>query len=249
MSVPLSEVKKVCTPSEVELVIASRRPQLKQLTSSEAAKLAGRARKLFDKWQDQQRSQARGRTRRTGFGERDDRTQLKVTIFREALDSLDARVAQFNNEGDRPTSKWAGRKAKQVRTTKHRATRASVRSELADEKAARRAVAKKRMLKKASAAGTGSGKTTAAAGKAASAAPAAAATPTPTAKKKKTPRKKKSVPSDPPSNSPALSKQQLAAKASAKKTRIKKSGLTTRVRGHVSARGRRDQGRRDARGA
>jgi hypothetical protein len=42
--------------------------------------------------------------------------------------------------------------------------------------------------------------------------------------------------------------QQLAATTAAKKSRIKASGLLARVRGHVVARGRRAQGKRDSRG-
>ncbi len=41
---------------------------------------------------------------------------------------------------------------------------------------------------------------------------------------------------------------QLAAEAKANKARIRKSGLTTRTRGHISARGKRAQGKRDSRG-
>lgn len=41
---------------------------------------------------------------------------------------------------------------------------------------------------------------------------------------------------------------QLATSAKAKKARIQQSGLTTRTRGHISARGKRSQGRRDSRG-
>ncbi len=41
---------------------------------------------------------------------------------------------------------------------------------------------------------------------------------------------------------------QLATRTQAKKARIRQSGLTTRTRGHISARGKRSQGRRDSRG-
>jgi hypothetical protein len=41
---------------------------------------------------------------------------------------------------------------------------------------------------------------------------------------------------------------QQATKTKAKKARIRQAGLTTRTRGHISARGRRAQGRRDSRG-
>jgi hypothetical protein len=43
--------------------------------------------------------------------------------------------------------------------------------------------------------------------------------------------------------------QQQSATAAATKSRVTQSGLTSRVRGHVSARGRRAQGRRDSKNA
>lgn len=53
-------------------------------------------------------------------------------------------------------------------------------------------------------------------------------------------------------NKPRKTGRRVAAKAKKaaariKKQRIAKTGLTSRVRGHVSARGRRAQGRRDSR--
>jgi hypothetical protein len=79
--------------------------------------------------------------------------------------------------------------------------------------------------------------------------------------KKTAPKKKKSVPkkvvsksltsmksiSNPDSfaEKKPEKKKQIKVQAVAKKARVKKSGLTSRIRGHVSARTRRSQGRRD----
>ena len=41
--------------------------------------------------------------------------------------------------------------------------------------------------------------------------------------------------------------QQLQAQAATKRTRLKSSGLVSRVRGHISARGRKNQAKRDSR--
>ena len=46
---------------------------------------------------------------------------------------------------------------------------------------------------------------------------------------------------------PARGRQRLA-KTAAKQARVKQAGLDSRFRGHVSARGKRGQGRRDSRG-
>ena len=100
MAVPLSEVKVICTGSELALVSASRKPKLERLTLAEARKSAQLARKLFDKWQDQSRNQSRTRSRRTGFGELDNRTQLKVRIFQEALQDFEAHMSQLETAGN-----------------------------------------------------------------------------------------------------------------------------------------------------
>jgi hypothetical protein len=55
-------------------------------------------------------------------------------------------------------------------------------------------------------------------------------------------------PSSPPPTSAIDPKKQLRASAAGKKSRLDRSGFNSRVKGHVSASGRRTQGRRDSRG-
>ncbi len=255
MTVPLSEVKKNCTVSELALVNASRKPKLERLTLAEARKFAERARKLFDKWQDQNRGQARTRSRRVGYGELDNRTQIKVRIFREALKNFEARVAQLEKEGGAVAGKSSAGTPKKVRSVKHRATRAAGRAQLSEKKASLNTnvdASKKRRGKPKSAA---TGASTSAKAKATRSAPdakasAQSANEPPTsaaAKKKKTQRPRKPAAAAAQQSFPSRPTDRLTAAAAAKESRIARSGLTTRVRGHVSARGKRAQGRRDSR--
>ncbi len=253
MAVPLSEVKVICTGSELALVSASRKPKLERLTHAEARKSAQLARKLFDKWQDQSRNQSRTRSRRIGFGELDNRTQLKVRIFQEALQDFEARVSQLETAGSSVAGKSSAGTPKKVRSLKHRATRAAVRAQLAEKEASlnAKADASKKRRSKPKSATTGAAPSTKA--KATKPAPDAKAS-VQSAKessaavttKKKSQRPKKSAAAA--QQRPAIqSADRLIVAGAAKQSRIARSGLTTRQRGHVSASGRRAQGRRDAR--
>jgi hypothetical protein len=230
MSVPASKVKALCTDSEVALVRASRTPELEKHTAAELKPLATRARKLFDKWQGLSRKQARTQNRQVGAADQDTNTRLKAQVFREALDAFDSRRAVL----DKKSAAAAGplkRKSKQARASEHRQTRAAVRKGMtaALDLTNAKPVATKRPTK------------------------AAAAKPKP-AKSVKKPTKTiatktgvnkaaKTPPAQAPTISPA---QQLRASTVAKQSRVARSGQTTRVRGHVTARGKRDQARRDS---
>lgn len=258
MTIALSEVKAVCTASELELVRDSRKPRLEKLTLAEATKSARLARKQFDKWQDLDRSQARTRSRRAGVGEVDNRTTKKVEIFQEALQRFEARVAHLERKGKSAPSQAASGTPKKVRSAKHRATRAAVRGQLAEKESMLNA--KRATKRKASAVAKPMPTSAAPSGTAKAAASSANAAPTvslvvgpdaPTvpvapAKPKKRLGKPVVVGRAQPLLSPA---REVTANAAAKKSRIVRSGLTTRMRGHVSARGRRAQGKRDARNA
>jgi hypothetical protein len=254
MTIPLSEVKAICTGSELALVSASRKPKLERLTLAEARKAAQLARKLFDKWQDQNRGQARTRSRRIGYGELDNRTQLKVRIFRDALHSFEARVSQLESEGSAVAGKSSAGTPKKVRSLKHRATRAAVRAQLAEKETSLNATvgASKKRSDKPKPAATGAAprtksKATNSAPDAKTSAQSANEPPTTVAKKKKAQRLRKPAAAAAQQRPSVQPTGQLAAATAAKKSRIARSGLTTRVRGHVSGRGKRAQGRRDAR--
>ena len=231
MSIPVSKVKALCTDSEVALVRASRTPELEKHTAAEIKPLAARARKLFDKWQGQSRKQARTRNRQVGSAEQDTNTRLKSQIFREALDAFEARLAKLGETKGASTGSPQS-KTKKARAAGHRRARAAVRTGMTaalDLTNAKPAATKKKPTK-------------AAAPKPKPAKPVQKAAET-GATKTRAKQAAKAPPAQPLALSPA---QQLRAMTVAKQARVARSGQSTRVLGHVSARGRRSQARRDS---
>lgn len=238
MTIRISQVKALCTASELALVQASRRPQRDQLTLTEAKRHAVRARKLFDKWQDQSRRQSRAKSRTTGHGEVESRSTVKAEIFGDALRAFEARVAKLEAAGAKPTGGRSKNPPKTARARTHRAARAEVRADLAEAQLAANKPARK-------------AKSTPPAPPAAEQPPAAEATgttaPGTTALPDKPARSHK-APVPRPTNTPFVNgKKQLNAQTAAKQQRLAEKGTTNRIYGHVSARGRRAQGRRDSR--
>jgi hypothetical protein len=228
MTVPAAKVKEICTAQEAALVRSSRSPALGKLTPAEVKKNAARARKLYDKWLALSRGQSRAKSKKTGFGESKANTSLKLEILGDALKSFENKLSKL--ESVTGTKKKA--KTKKARSAGHRAARAEIRAELALEKetlkktpskpAGKKATKKKSVKEKAKKVSQNKPVTN-----------LASSTP-PTGQKAKKTAKKNS----------AASK----AKTAAKKARIKRSGLDSRVLGHVSARGKRAQARRDSKG-
>lgn len=66
--------------------------------------------------------------------------------------------------------------------------------------------------------------------------------------RKKAGKRSRDKPTKSTPDSAAAARAATQAKVKAKAARVKTSGLTSRVRGHVSARTRRDQAKRDAKG-
>lgn len=128
MTVPAATVRSLCTESEAALVRASRKPGIDELSRAELKRLAVRARKLFDKWNALARAQARTKSQQTGLGDKPQNTQRKAEIFREAVEKLEARLAQA--EAAAGGTKRAKPKTKKSRAAEHRATRAAVRKGL-----------------------------------------------------------------------------------------------------------------------
>lgn len=237
MAVSLAKFKEIATAAEVELVRASR--ALKELTSTEAKQLATRARKHYDKWLDLSRSQARDRSKKVGLGEIKANTELKLQAFAEALEKFEAHLLKL---GAAPAAKKkAAPKTKQTRNAGHRAARAAIRDELSavqeSLKEPARKAAKKKAVKKA------------AAKKKVAQKPAGEIVVVESAPKKKVPKRGRPAPIPTANLGLGLNKgKNRKANTVAKQARLDTSGVTSRVRGHVSARGKRAQGRRDSRG-
>lgn len=205
------------------------------------------------------------------------RSADKNKILTKALNDLQKQLDKIVSGSAEPGTKAPSPKglSKQKRTKGHRESRAEVRelldekrtkltSKSAGKKAAKKKVAKKKVAKKKTATKKAVKKT-----------PAKKVAAKKTAGKKKVAVKKKVAASAVSSAKPSAAKKKAAKKNSlassqltaglaarlnlnpsdqratntkAKKARIQQSGLNTRTRGHVSARGKRSQGRRDSRG-
>jgi hypothetical protein len=243
MTVPASKVRSCCTTSEVALVRASRKGQLEQLSQAELKRLAVRARSLFDKWRGLGRGQSRARSRKVGFGDLDANTGLKAQIFRDALHGFEAQIEKLAGSAA-PAAKAAKPKLKRHRTAEHRSARAAVRKGMTAVEDLLNTPGQRRKKP------------------AASAAPAPASSPKPApvvsepkiaASPTKPTRKVRSAakaaqPAKRPSKVPAIdpAKQRQAISA-AKKSRVVRSGTTTRTFAHAASRGKRMQARRDSR--
>jgi hypothetical protein len=136
MVISASKVSSLCTGPEIALVMASRPPELNQLTHSQLKRLIARARKMSDKWQDRARSKARAKSRKFGSGSAPPRLTLKSQVISDALKSFEARLARL---AESPVAAAARPKpkSKRIRQAGHRATRANVRKSLAGHKSLR----------------------------------------------------------------------------------------------------------------
>jgi hypothetical protein len=248
MAVAASRVRAVCTGAEVRLVRTSRHPALGALTLGEVRKYAVQARKLADKWTDRSRNEARGKSPQTGARAAADNTQLKAQIFRDALASFEARAAELSAAGAHPGDAPKPPKHKRKRSAAHRASRTTARQGLAVEASLLNAQAGARPRKRSAKPSPSASVPAEPPAKTPVAAPPARAAKA-AAKKPKPPAKAGAKPAKPAAKTTSLKavKRQPAV-AAAKKSRLDRSGITTRKAGHIGARTRRKQGRRDARG-
>jgi len=261
-----AQARKICSPEELQIVEATRRDALAKLGAAELKKHVTLARRLRNKWRDlatrqRRRTQSEQSARVT---EENKRSGQKAELFDEVLSRLESQAASLAAASKDPPTKEpaAGKVTKQARSAGHRSQRAEVRKKLQDQRASLTS-AKPRAAEPAVSPESPAAAPAAAppAGKAAkTSAEKATKTARPAAPKAKRAAKKKPAASasvgkaTPPVAQPKTGAasptdtQQVRVKAAAKKARIQASGLTTRTRGHVSARGKRSQSRRDARG-
>ncbi len=264
--ITVAEARKICTQAELSLLMACRPKAIEKLVADELKTAVAGARRLRDKWRDVATEQRRETQRQQKSRVTDDnaRSAEKAAIFAHAIGKFETQLKKVEStDGAAKVATRAGDKkpTKAQRGQTHREVRAITRDHL---KAA------KRQINAASGSAKGAPKKKVA--KKQAAASASAATPKKVAKKaavkKAAPAKKKAVKkvaaakpvvkkaakkkvAKAPKKAGVVSKdagKQLAATTAAKKSRIKASGLLARVRGHVVARGRRAQGKRDSRG-
>jgi hypothetical protein len=239
----LTTARALCNAAELALFRASRRPTIGRLTEAQLRQKVTRARELRDKWRDLYTSQRRGDQRRRGGrdGAENERSRRKSDLFADVLQRLNDQLAKVTQESAPSSSAVAkaGGKPRRVRAQSHRATRAKTRQQLKSQTAAvtdgpRKAAPPAQAPSAAKAAPSPANKSVKKAAKsAAKSASKSAAT------------HKQAVPARKKVNRKL--KGQKGANAAAKRQRVAVSGLENRTRGHVSARGRRKQARRDAR--
>jgi len=253
MTVPLAKVKSLCSDPEVNLVKASRRPELGKLTVAQTRRNIDRAKKYVDKWRDLKRGQSRARSDEVGFPDLDTRSKTKVEIFEDAMKSFEEHLAKLEAAGAEPAPKARKTQPKPARNATHRSSRAEVRQQLAEKEEKlnqKKAAPKKKSAPKKKAAPKASAKSEFAK-KAAKRKQAKTAGKVKSAVEKQLGAGASTEVSGTPTGSVGLNptkKNQRKAQTAAKQARITESGLTTRTRGHVSARTKRSAGRRDGRG-
>ena len=263
------QARKICTPEELRVVEATRRETLTQWGVADLKKQITLARRLRNKWRDlstsqRRRSQAAQNARVT---DENRRSQQKAELFDEVLGRLEKQLAHLAAAPkDAPVKQSAASNPpKQARAAEHRSQRAEVRKKLEEKRV--RLTKAKRPASRGKNAPTDASPDVSAADQPAVQTPdkpARAPAKKASSAAKKQPARKKPAGTSPaskplggktppaqaqPNLGAAASKgtQQVRVKAAAKKARVQASGLTTRTRGHVSARGKRSQSRRDAR--
>ena len=242
----LATARQLCTVAEYRVVQASSPRKVSQFDAATLKKHTVEARRLRDKWRDLAQRQRRSVHKAKGGRVAVDSTRSaeKEELFAQVLARFEAAVpgAQQKAAPAKPT--------KGKRLIEHRQTRATVRKALSQHSVELRQKSKNK-----------SAATTMVAPKSAKqeqpSQPAPKSADTGKARKNvataltavtKDSIQKSSQPTTSPLKIPDRFGKQLRAQTAAKQSRIQRSGLTTRIRGHVSARGKRAQGRRDARG-
>jgi hypothetical protein len=231
----LADAKALCSVTEFRLIQSSHGQSLEKSDLAQLKKKVVLARELRDKWRDLYEQQRREVQQGQGMrvNELNQRSEEKISIFANALARFEERLQKAQSE---PAKKTPVRKVptKTQRTQGHRVSRARVREELKEVQVAK-------------------SNTKPAAPKATPApAPVAAVKPKAVVKTK-LPMKKTAKKATAKAKRPAASKSAkaavrstAAAKSAAKSTRLKVSGKESRVKGHVSAAGKRNQARRDS---
>ena len=271
MSLSLDEVRLLCTKAEYSLVAESRTPAIEQLTAMKLKTNTANARKLVDKWQKLSRGQSRDESRKTGEPDLASKTYAKHQVMHEALEAYQARLAVAATTATVEAS--AKKLTPRERTASARVSRQSARTELQGVKKTVNKVAKATPVKAApvkAAVKAAPVKATAVKATAVKASTKKAPASKSEAAKKtlvKTAAKRTAKRAEVASSAPAIAvpkkvvkttakpgivaatpaaKAQLAA--SAKSNRVKLSNRSSNIAGHVSAKGKRAQAKRDSKG-
>jgi hypothetical protein len=268
MALSSQELRELCTPKEWALILASQPGAIEKLSATDLKNHASNARKLVSKWQDLSRSQDRVESRKSGSPNPESRSHEKHAAFRNALTAFQARLESV--PAGSPASQSQRKPPAKVRSTEARSQRRATRKTLGNAKQslnrAAKAAAPKAAAPKAdpvakTATKKASTKKPAAkkpAAKNASAKVAAQRKKRAAALSSATPATTRVKPTRPAKAPKAIAPKAIAAKGSpaakasldakVKATRTAIAVRTNKIAGHVSGKGKRVQGKRDARG-
>jgi|GEM_PF-2634067 len=129
----LGDVKKIATRGELELYQQSRGRGLTSQSREELQQSRTRTREFRKKWRDQYAEQRRAAQQSKSARPSATliRTQLKVQMFQEMLARFEARIQAIDSgEAKAPARKSADRPSKETRNRQERASRAEVRDGL-----------------------------------------------------------------------------------------------------------------------
>jgi histone H1/5 len=278
MALSSQELRELCTPKEWALILASQPGAIEKLSATALKNHASNARKLVSKWQDLSRSQARVESRKSGSPNPESRSHDKHEAFRNALTAFQAQLAAapVGSPASRSQGKPPAKARSIEARSQRRDTRKTLGSAKHSLNRAAKAAAPKPVASKpdpVAVAAPAKTPTTKTATKKASAKKPAAKKPTAknASAKLAAQRKNRAValasakpaapqakPARPAKAPKAIAPKAIAAKGSpaakasldgkVKATRTAIAGRTNKIAGHVSGKGKRVQGKRDARG-
>ncbi len=237
----LNHARELCTKAELELYQLSRGRELTSQDAPTLQKNRVRTRELRDKWRDLAKSQRRALQQKTGTRvvDKTERSSLKARLFQEMLTRFEKRRQEVLEKSS-PASNGSAKGAKKTptrtdRAAGHRAERATVRKTLRKKKNTTLGAAK------STDEGSSNGAST-----------QELAPETPISRPKAAHnRERPPFPvAEPATSNSGLhvdDLQQIEVNRIANVQRQRVSGLTTRIRGHVSARGKRAQVARNQR--
>jgi hypothetical protein len=239
MAISMVRAKALCSGAELALVKASTKQEIGTHTAARLKQKQTRARALRDKWRDQTKTQKRAsQAKAAARGVAGNKNSAeKAALFDEVLNRFTAQLEKAEADGKTPGPMGRRRSTRSARSRKHRASRAEVRSELAE---AKRAIKSKK-------------KATAAEPIVSEPAPATAMTKGADAPPKV---KRSRVPVAAGTTAIVAGREaqglhvtklgQIQASANAKQNRLKASGMI-RIQKNRSAANKRSQGKRDSR--
>jgi hypothetical protein len=245
MSVSTQQARKLCTQTELALVLESTPKQIKNLNAKQLTSCLNRARTLRDKWRD--KSEKLVRTDKQSDQSKLDlenaRTETKYQLFAETLERFQKRLDSVDKSAAAIAAKKKGPTVKAV----HRAERSEVRTVLSsakDQLNVSKNPPKKSVTKEPSVPPSSPAKPSKKKSPAATSSPSRVST---KSVKKKSPlvSESKVFTKKKPAASGSVKPDDAKARAAVKTSRLLNSGITG-MRAHTAAKGKRNQGRRDS---